>query len=186
MGVDDGFLPPPLAVPPPAVCRRCATPLAESASYCHACGAPCDPAVPRGASRGAIALWLLVAFALGAALPIALGARTRRPDSARRLAFRADMRRALDAYHADHGRWPATFGDLTAPSPGGEPYLREAPSDPVGGIRHGIRQDTGGVVWELRPGATGEESDAAAAAGQAESPAGAPKSFGGGPPGDAM
>jgi general secretion pathway protein G len=37
-----------------------------------------------------------------------------------------EMREAIDAYHADKGKWPASLDDLVA-----EKYIRQVPADPV-------------------------------------------------------
>ena len=69
------------------------------------------------------------------------------------------VRDAIDKYHADKGRYPATLDELVD-----QRYLRQPPIDPVADkgaawVLLPPPDDPAGGVWDLRSGAAGAGSD---------------------------
>ncbi len=111
-------------------------------------------------ARGFTLIELLVVMAIIATLlSIAAPRYLRSVDDAREAALKsslAQMREAIDLYHADRGTWPEALPDLVD-----KRYLRAIPTDPITESAQTWQllpvpgTEDSGAVYDVRSGATG-------------------------------
>ena len=114
----------------------------------------------RACSRGFTLIELLVVMAIIATLlSIATPRSLRSVDDAREAALRANLaqlRQAIDLFHADRGVYPPTLSDLVD-----KHYLRAIPADPITDSTQTWQPlplpdaDTADAVYDVRSGAPG-------------------------------
>lgn len=105
-------------------------------------------------------LWIILGLATAVASPgckkscnAHFGARTRQEEALRHDLF--EIRKAIDDYHEDKGRWPESLDDLKRSK-----YLRSVPKDPITGNSSSwilVRQ--GQALYDVRSGANGRACD---------------------------
>lgn len=114
--------------------------------------------------RGFTVIELLVVLAaIGLLLSVAAPRYIAHLDHARETVLRQNLRgvrEAIDKFHGDQGRYPATLEELVT-----KRYLRAVPEDPITQRTDGWvtvpppNTGAGGGVYDLRSGATGKSKD---------------------------
>ena len=117
--------------------------------------------------RGFTVIELLVVLAaIGLLLSVAAPRSMQHLDTAREVTLKEDLyqlRGAIDKFYGDQGRYPTTLDELVV-----KRYLRAVPVDPltqrsdswvVIAPAAGTATQTGGAVFDVRSGATGQARD---------------------------
>jgi len=116
----------------------------------------------RGARGFTIVELIVVLAAIGLLLAIAAPRYVQHVDRAREVALKQDLqqvRAAIDQFHADQRRYPATLDELVAAR-----YLRAVPVDPITDRADTWRVDAppgqgAGTIYDVHSGAPGRAQD---------------------------